>query len=253
MPERQRPPAPCQWPASRRRPLPLPPDALRVTAIPSAPARIAVLASGRGSNLQALLDAIAAGTLPARVVGVFSDRPGAPALARVAPALRWAQAPATFADRAAFEQAMAAAIDAAAPDWIVCAGYMRILGEAFVRRYAGRLVNIHPSLLPRHRGLRTHAAALAAGDAEHGASVHFVSPELDAGAVIAQAPVPVLHGDTPDTLAGRVLAVEHPLLVATVGLLAAGRVAERDGRVWLDGQCRFRPLRLDCAHTQLVP
>lgn len=212
----------------------------------SAPARIAVLASGRGSNLQALLDAIAAGRLQARVVGVFSDRPDAPALARVAPRLRWAQAPAGFADRAAFEQAMAAAIDAAAPDWIVCAGYMRILGDAFVRRYAGRLVNIHPSLLPRHRGLRTHAQALAAGDSEHGASVHFVVPELDAGAVIAQAAVPVLPGDTPESLAGRVLEREHPLLVACLQWLAAGRLAERGGQVLLDGQCLFSPLRLDC-------
>ncbi|MCD7099365.1 phosphoribosylglycinamide formyltransferase [Stenotrophomonas sp. MMGLT7] len=212
----------------------------------SSPARIAVLASGRGSNLQALLDAIAAGRLQARVVGVFSDRPGAPALARVAPRLRWAQAPAGSADRAAFEQAMAAAIDAAAPDWIVCAGYMRILGDAFVRRYAGRLVNIHPSLLPRHRGLRTHAQALAAGDSEHGASVHFVVPELDAGAVIAQAAVPVLPGDTPESLAGRVLEREHPLLVACLQWLAAGRLAERGGQVLLDGQCLFSPLRLDC-------
>ncbi len=219
----------------------------------TAPARIAVLASGRGSNLQALLDAIAAGSLAARVVGVFSDRPGAPALARVEPAQRWGQAPSVFADRAAFEQAMAAAIDAVAPDWIVCAGYMRILGAAFVQRYAGRLVNIHPSLLPRHRGLHTHAQALAAGDSEHGASVHFVVPELDAGAVIAQAEVPVLPGDTPEALAARVLEREHPLLVASLQWLAAGRVTERDGQVFVDGQCLFSPLRLDCQDKLTSP
>lgn len=219
----------------------------------TAPARLAVLVSGRGSNLQALLDASADGRLPAEVVGVFSDRPEAPALARVPAMRRWARSPRDYPGRAAFEAALASAIAACAPDWIVCAGYMRILGEAFVRTHAGRMINIHPSLLPRHRGLHTHAAALAAGDAEHGASVHFVSPELDAGALIAQATVPVRPGDTADTLATRVLQVEHPLLVATVRLLAQGRLAERDGHAWLDGQCLFRPLRLDSTGTRLLP
>lgn len=212
-------------------------------------ARIAVLASGRGSNLQAILDAIDAGRLPAEVVGVFSDRPDAAALQRVGPGQRWAHAPKTFSDRAAYEQALGDAVQAAAPDWIVCAGYMRILGAGFVQRFGGRLVNIHPSLLPRHKGLHTHARALEAGDAEHGASVHFVVPELDAGAVIAQARVPVLAGDDADALAARVLAVEHPLLLATVRLLVDGRVAEQDGTVLFDGQSLFNPLRLDSDGT----
>jgi len=215
----------------------------------SAPARIAVLASGRGSNLQCLLDGIAAGQLHASIAGVFSDKPGAAALDKVAPALRWARSPRDYPDREAFDAALGDAVAACAPDWIVCAGYMRILGAGFVQRFAGRLVNIHPSLLPLHKGLHTHARAIEAGDAEHGASVHFVVPELDAGAVIAQARVPVLAGDDASTLAARVLAVEHPLLRATVRLLVEGRVAERDGTVLLDGQSLFRPLRLDSAGT----
>jgi phosphoribosylglycinamide formyltransferase-1 len=214
--------------------------------------RIAVLASGRGSNLQAVLDAIAAGQLDARIVGVFSDRPEAPALQRVPPPLRWASRPREHADRAAFEQALGDALAACAPDWILCAGYMRILGAAFVARFNGRLINIHPSLLPRHKGLHTHQQALDAGDAEHGASVHFVVPELDAGAVLAQARVPVQPGDDADTLAERVLGIEHPLLVASVALLCAGRVTEQGGRILLDGHTLYNPLTLDCA-GQLLP
>ena len=209
--------------------------------------RLAVLASGRGSNLQAILDAIAAGTLDAEVVGVFSDKPGAPALGRVPAPLRWSRQAKDYADRARFDTELAEAVAASRPDWIVCAGYMRILGEAFVQRFAGRLVNIHPSLLPLHKGLHTHARAIEAGDAEHGASVHFVVPELDAGAVIAQARVPVLAGDDADALATRVLAVEHPLLLAATQLLVAGRIAERDGKAALDGQPLLGPLRLDSA------
>ena len=126
---------------------------------------------------------------------------------------------------------------------------MRILGAAFVQRFSGRLINIHPSLLPLHKGLHTHARAIEAGHAEHGASVHFVVPELDAGAVIAQARVPVLPADTAESLAQRVLAVEHPLLLASVQLLVANHLAERDGVVLFDGQSLFSPLRLDSAGT----
>ncbi|MCM5576487.1 phosphoribosylglycinamide formyltransferase, partial [Xanthomonas hortorum pv. pelargonii] len=149
------------------------------------PLRLAVLASGRGSNLQAILDAIASGRLRAEVVGVFSDRPQAPVLQKVDEAQRWSASPRDFADRAAFDDALGDAIAASQPDWVVCAGYMRILGEPLVRRFAGRMLNIHPSLLPKYRGLHTHARALESGDAEHGASVHLVVPELDAGTVIA--------------------------------------------------------------------
>ena len=206
--------------------------------------RLAVLASGRGSNLQAILDAIATGTLEAEVAGVFSDKPDAPALLRVPPALRWARAAGDFSGREAFDAELADAVASVAPDWVVCAGYMRILGEAFVARFRGRLLNVHPSLLPKYRGLRTHRRALEAGDAEHGASVHFVVPELDAGAVIAQAPVPVRPGDTPETLAARVLQVEHPLLVEVLQWAAAGRLHERDGQAWRDGQPLFTAPRL---------
>ncbi len=209
--------------------------------------RIAVLASGRGSNLQAVLDAIACGQLDARVVGVFSDRPDAAALQRVPAAQRWASAPRRHPDRAAFEAALAEAVAAARPDWVLCAGYMRILGDAFVQRFQGRLLNIHPSLLPRYRGLHTHRRALEAGDTLHGASVHFVVPELDAGAVVAQAQVPVLPDDDEASLAARVLAVEHPLLVQVLRLAAQGRLDERDGVPLLDGQPLFTPLRLECA------
>ena len=206
--------------------------------------RIAVLAAGRGSNLQAILDAIARGALDAQVVGVFSDKPGAAALQRVPEPQRWSREARKYMDRALFDAEMADALAASRPDWIVCAGYMRILGEAFVQRFRGRLLNIHPSLLPKYRGLHTHARALAAGDAEHGASVHFVIPELDAGTPIAQAPVPVLAGDTAETLAARVLKVEHPLLVATLRLAADGCISEGEGQAWLDGQPLFTPRRL---------
>ncbi|WP_126943402.1 phosphoribosylglycinamide formyltransferase [Xanthomonas sp. BRIP62409] len=213
--------------------------------------RLAVLASGRGSNLQAILDAIASGRLPAEVVGVFSDRPQAPALHKVDEALRWSASPRDFADRAAFDATLGDAIAAARPDWVICAGYMRILGEPLVRRFAGRMLNIHPSLLPKYRGLHTHARALEAGDAEHGASVHLVVPELDAGTVIAQARVPVLPDDSAEQLAARVLAREHPLLLATLDLLASGRVDVRGDGVHIDGQCLFTPLRLESADTAL--
>lgn len=211
-----------------------------------------MLASGRGSNLQALLDAIADGRLHAEIVGVFSDTPDAPALQRVPEALRWSRNAKSYADRAEFDRELADALAACAPDWIVCAGYMRILGDALVERFRGRMLNIHPSLLPKYRGLKTHARALEAGDAEHGVSVHFVIPELDAGAVIAQARVPVLAGDTPETLSRRVLEREHPLLVAVLQLAVSGRLNERGTTVCVDGHTLFTPLHLDCA-GQLVP
>ncbi len=207
--------------------------------------RIAVLASGSGSNLQALLDAIDAGQLDASLVGVFSDKPAAFALQRVPERLRWSRAPKTYVSREAFEVGLADAVAAADPDWVICAGYMRILGAAFVERFRGRLLNIHPSLLPKYRGLHTHARALEAGDSEHGASVHFVTAELDAGAVIAQAPVPVLAGDTAESLAARVLQVEHPLLLHVARLAADGRLAERDGDARMDGHPLFTPQRLE--------
>ncbi|MEJ1096129.1 MULTISPECIES: phosphoribosylglycinamide formyltransferase [unclassified Pseudoxanthomonas] len=207
--------------------------------------RIAVLVSGRGSNLQALLDAMEAGTLPADLVGVFSDRPDAPALQKVPEALRWSADAKSFPDRLAFDQVLADAVAACRPDWVICAGYMRILGDDFIARFRGRLLNIHPSLLPKYRGLRTHARALAAGDVEHGASVHFVVPELDAGTVIAQAVIAIFPGDTPESLSERLLSREHALLTACAALATSGRLTEQDGHPLCDGQPLLKPLTLD--------
>ena len=217
------------------------------------PCRIAILVSGRGSNLQALLDAIGQDRLDAEIVGVFSDKPDAPALPRVAEKLRWAKDARSFPDRPAFDAELADAVAAAAPDWVVCAGYMRILGDAFIARFRGRLLNIHPSLLPKYRGLRTHERAREAGDSEHGASVHFVVPELDAGAVIAQCRLAIEQGDTAQTLAQRLLPSEHALLVAVMDLAAKGRLAEREGVAYCDGHALFNPLRLDSAADLALP
>lgn len=214
--------------------------------------RIAVLVSGRGSNLQALLDAIDRGALHAEIVGVFSDRPDAAALQRVAPPLRWSDDARAYPERAAFDAALGTAVQACRPDWVICAGYMRILGEPFIARFRGRLLNIHPSLLPKYRGLKTHARALAAGDDMHGASLHFVVPELDAGAVVAQAQIPVHAADTAETLAARLIPHEHALLVAVMVLAVAGRLAERSDVVYCDGQPLLKPLTLDSA-GQLIP
>ena len=210
----------------------------------SAP-RVAVLVSGRGSNLQAMLDAINDGTLQAEIVGVFSDKRGAPALQRVASPLRWSADARLFPDRPAFDSSLADAVAASTPDWVVCAGYMRILGDAFVDRFRGRVLNIHPSLLPKYRGLHTHERALEAGDREHGASVHFVVPELDAGAVVAQCTLAIEPADTAQTLAQRLLPGEHRLLIEVLALAVAGRLAEQDGRSYVDGQALFTPMRLD--------
>jgi len=219
----------------------------------SGPRRIAVLASGRGSNLQAILDAIASQALDAELVGVFSDRIDAAALQRVPAVLRWSRDARSYPSRERFDLELGDALAAATPDWIVCAGYMRILGDGFIARFRGRLLNIHPSLLPAYRGLHTHKRALADGARVHGASVHFVTPELDAGAVIAQATVPVLEGDDAASLGARVLEREHALLVAVLRLAVAGRVSERDASAWLDGHALFTPLPLDSPDLRLPP
>ena len=210
------------------------------------PLHIAVLASGRGSNLQALLDEQRDSASIFRIVGVFSDRASAQALerARVAGVPAVALSPADFTTREEFDAALGDAIDAVHPDLVVCAGYLRVLTDAFVQRYAGRIVNIHPSLLPRFPGLRTHSHALAAGMTEHGASVHYVIPALDAGPVIAQARVRVHADDTPASLAARVLEREHPLLVACVRMIASGRVFQRGSVVFVDSRPRSEPLLL---------
>ncbi len=208
--------------------------------------RLAVLASGRGSNFAALLSACADGRIDGRVVGLFSDKPqsGATALAADVGVHAWAMKPNAFETREAFDTAMFDAVAEVQPDLIVCAGYMRIIGTAAIARFPNRMLNIHPSLLPRHPGLHTHRRALEAGDTEHGASVHVVIPELDAGPVLAQARVPVRDDDTAEVLATRVLAREHPLLLASVGAVAGGALRlDADAIRWHGAPLR-EPLRL---------
>jgi len=205
---------------------------------------IVVLISGTGSNLRAIADRAADGTLPVDIRAVISDKPEAKGLAWAAaqgiPTA--ALAPRDYPDRAAFDRALADTVASYAPGLVVLAGFMRILGDAFVERFAGRLVNIHPSLLPKYRGLHTHRRALEAGDREHGASVHFVTGELDGGPVVLQARVPVRDGDDEATLAARVLAQEHLIYPECIGWFAAGRLRLRDGCVFLDGHRLDTPL-----------
>ena len=210
------------------------------------PLRIAVVASGRGSNLQAILDAIADGTLDAEVVGVWSDRRDAYALerARAAGVPARLVRPRDYGDRTEHDAALFGSIDAAKPDLIVCAGYMRLIGADAVDARPGRMINIHPSLLPAFKGLHTHQQALDAGVAEHGASVHVVTADLDGGPVLAQARVPVLPGDTSECLAARVLTREHPLLLETLRWIADGRLVLRGQTVHVNGRALTAPLQL---------
>ena len=184
--------------------------------------RIVILISGRGSNMEAILKA----DLPAHIVAVISNEPAAKGLTTaqnqgIATAVVSHRA---FADRATFDTALATEIDRHQPDLIVLAGFMRVLTEGFVARYAGHMVNIHPSLLPSFPGLHTHRRALDAGVRVHGCTVHFVTPGVDSGPIIMQAAVPVLAGDTEDSLAARVLAQEHRIYPQAVRWLCAGRV-----------------------------
>ncbi len=208
---------------------------------------IAILASGRGSNLAALIDAQEAGRLAAGIVLVAGDKAEAPALRHAEthgiPTL--ALDPKTFASRAAFDEALFARVADGGAKLVVLAGYMRIIDPAVVERWHGRIINIHPSLLPKYRGLHTHRRVLRAGDREHGASVHFVTAELDGGPVIAQVHVPVLPDDTEATLAARLLVQEHRLLPACVSAIAQGRVTLIGNTVHFDGTPIGAPLRLD--------
>lgn len=208
--------------------------------------RLAVLASGQGSNLAALLAACADGRIDGAVVGVFSDQPdcGAVARARAAGVHTWAMRPNTIAGREAFDAAMFDAIEAVQPDLIVCAGYLRIIGPAAIERFPHRMINLHPSLLPRHPGLHTHRRVLEAGDAEHGASVHIVTPELDAGPLLAQARLPVRADDDATSLAHRLRQREHPLLVATVAAIAGGELRLGLDAIHWRGKVLSAPLQL---------
>jgi phosphoribosylglycinamide formyltransferase-1 len=196
-------------------------------------ARIVVLISGRGSNFAALADAESQGALAGTIVAVIRNRGDARGLALAADrgVATAVVDHAAFATRDAFDAALAAEIDRHAPDLVVLAGFMRVLGAPFVARYAGRMINIHPSLLPDYAGLHTHRRALADGVAEHGCTVHFVTPDVDGGPVILQARVPVVAGDDEARLAERVLVAEHRILPQSVNLFCERRLRIEGGRV----------------------
>ena len=212
--------------------------------IPKLP--IVVLISGSGSNLQALIDAVATGELNVEIRAVISNRPNAGGLQRA----RDAGIPAevldhtTFESRQAFDQALQNLIDGFEPKLVVLAGFMRLLSDDFVAHYLGRMLNIHPSLLPAHTGLNTHQRALDAGDSQHGASVHFVTAELDGGPLIIQAAVPVQSTDDAQSLAARVLEQEHKIYPLAVQWFAEGRLQLRDHHACLDGKVLTQPLQL---------
>ena len=203
-------------------------------------AGIVILVSGRGSNMRAIIEAVRDGRLPAEIRAVVSNEPDAPALehARAAGIPAIAINHRDFPARARFDQALMREIDSHDPRLVVLAGFMRILGREFIAHYAGRLINIHPSLLPAFPGLDTHERALQSGAKFHGASVHFVTHEVDGGPVIVQAAVPVRPDDSPDTLAARVLAEEHRIFPLAIRWFLDGRLSVRDGRVLLDGTQR---------------
>ncbi len=212
----------------------------------SGAARIGVLLSGSGSNLQALLDAAAEGRLPARFATVISNRADAYGLRRA----EAAGVPTRvidhrgFAEREHFDAAVADALAEAGAEIVVLAGFMRVLTPGFVERFSGRLLNIHPSLLPDFRGLHTHERALAAGVERHGCTVHFVTPALDAGPAIIQGVVPVHGGDTAEGLAERVQRQEHRVYPLAVAWLASGRLALAEDGPRLDGQPLAEPVRI---------
>ena len=217
---------------------------------PAVRAKVVALVSGRGSNLRVIVERARAGELPVEVRAVVSDKDDAGAIT-------WARAqgiecatlpPRAFPDRERYDAALSALVGGYEPDLVLMAGFMRILGPAFVDRFEGRCLNIHPSLLPKYRGLHTHRQALEAGDRVHGASVHFVTRELDGGPVVLQARVPVRDDDDEATLAARVLEQEHRIYPEAVGWFATGRLRWQDGAAWLDGQRLDAPVRLEAAH-----
>ncbi len=194
--------------------------------------KVGVLISGRGSNLKSLLDACAAPGFPAEVVTVIANRPDAGGLghARAAGVAAQVIDHKTFDGKAAFEAAVTGALEKAGVELLCLAGFMRVVSAGFVQHWQGRMINIHPSLLPLFPGLDTHARDLAAGVKLHGCSVHYVTEEVDGGPIIGQAAVPVLPGDDADSLAARVLQAEHRLYPACLRLVAEGRVSLDGGK-----------------------
>ncbi|MFJ4376168.1 phosphoribosylglycinamide formyltransferase [Pseudomonas japonica] len=206
--------------------------------MPSETCDVVVLLSGSGSNLQALIDSARAGDSPVRIRAVISNRADAYGLqrARDAGIDTVVLDHKAFDGREAFDQALIERIDAFSPQLVVLAGFMRILSGGFVRHYEGRLLNIHPSLLPKYKGLHTHQRALEAGDSEHGCSVHFVTEELDGGPLVVQAVIPVAADDTPESLAQRVHVQEHQIYPLAVRWFAEGRLRLGEQGALLDGQ-----------------
>ncbi|MET0088981.1 MAG: phosphoribosylglycinamide formyltransferase [Candidatus Thiodiazotropha sp.] len=207
--------------------------------------RLVVLISGSGSNLQAIIDAIQAGNLPARIAVVISNRPDVKGLERARQAGIETRVldHRDYPDRDTYDQALIEVIDRYEPGLVVLAGFMRILTEDFVRHYAGRMFNIHPSLLPKYTGLHTHRRAIEAGDRLHGASIHFVTEKLDGGPLVAQAQVPIEAGDDEQRLAARVLEREHRLYPLTIRWFAEQRLTMNEkGEVILDGQRLDQPV-----------
>lgn len=200
--------------------------------------RVAILISGRGSNMAALIEAASAQDYPAEIVLVLSNRPDAPGLA-VARAAGITTAVidhmAFGKDKAGFERAMQAELDRHGVELICLAGFMRLLTDGFVEAWRSRMINVHPALLPAFKGLDTHARALQAGVKIHGATVHFVVPEMDSGPIIAQGAVAVRDDDSAETLGQRVLAVEHRIYPLALRLVAQGRVRIENGRCLIDG------------------
>lgn len=213
---------------------------MQANAAPPAMGRrmpVVILISGRGSNMQAIVECAARDELPIVVRAVISDRAEAGGLATAA-ALGIPVAvvsPWEFADRVAFDSTLAGLIESYEPGLLVLAGFMRILGPEFIATFRGRALNIHPSLLPKYRGLHTHQRVLAAGDSHHGTSVHFVTEELDGGPVVIQARIPVLPGDSEATLSARVQHQEHRIFPEAIDWFARGRLVFREGQAWLDG------------------
>jgi phosphoribosylglycinamide formyltransferase 1 len=212
-----------------------------------APLSLVVLISGRGTNLKAILDAISQGELNAEVRAVISSRLDAEGLehARQAQVDTLALDSNDYPSRESYDRALQGLIDRFNPGLVVLAGFMRILTPEFVRHYQGRLINIHPSLLPVLKGLNTHQRALDESLQEHGASVHLVTEELDGGPVIVQVRVPILAGDDAEKLAERVLAEEHGLYLQALQWLADGRIQWSRGQLLFDGQPLQKPLQLD--------
>jgi phosphoribosylglycinamide formyltransferase-1 len=205
---------------------------------------LAVLISGGGSNMAAIARACAAGAIGARVVHVIADRASAGGI-ELARGLGLPVSVfefSSYATREAHEQAIAERIDLSGAGLVALAGYMRVLSAPFVRRYTGHMLNIHPSLLPKFKGLHTHRRAIEAGEREHGVSVHFVTAELDGGPIVCQARVPVLPDDSEHTLAARVLTREHVIYPRVIGLIAEGRLRLNGDRVMLDDQPLTAPL-----------